>query len=261
MSELPLVLTIAGSDPTGKAGSQADLETFAAVGGVRGISAVTAITATERKQLVIHPTPADVLTQQISTACKSELPRAIKIGLVGTQSNIRVLNWFLKRKPAADVVIDPILHSSSGFPLLESKAYTFYRQQLLPFASVITPNIREAEALAGMNINSVEAMTQAAKVLHQELTKLSGDEGRRLIFVKGGHLPGDPVDILFDGKDVLSFAGKRIHHGARGTGCRFSAALTAYLAQGLQPVQAINQARKYILEYMKRAQATPIKNV
>ena len=257
---LPLVLTIAGSDPTGNAGSQADLATFAELG-VRGISAVTAITATEQKQLIIHPTPADILTQQISTACNAELPQAIKIGIVGTQANIRVVNWFLKRCPSAQVVIDPILHSSSGFPLLESKAYTFYRQQLLPCARLVMPNIREAEALAGMNITSLDAMAQAAKVLYQDLAKLGGDDRKRVILIKGGHLPGDPVDVLFDGQDILNFAGKRIHHGARGTGCRFSAAVTAFLAQDMQPVQAINKARQYIIEYMKQAQATPIKNL
>ena len=259
-AEAPLVLTIAGSDPTGQAGSQADLATFADLG-VRGISAATAITATEQKQLVIHPTPADVLTQQISTACKAELPSAVKIGIVGTQANIRVISWFVKRCTSAQIVIDPILHSSSGFPLLESKAYTFYRQQLLPLANLVAPNIREAEALAGMNISSIDAMAQAAKVLHQDLTKLAGDDGKRLILIKGGHLPGDPVDVLFDGQDMLNFAGKRIHHGARGTGCRFTAALTAYLAQDLQPIEAINKARQYITDYMKKAQATPIKHL
>lgn len=263
------ILIIAGSDPSGGAGVQADLKTLADLG-VQGVSAITAITAQDDELvLAIHPTPADVLTQQISSACKGKEIAAVKIGMVATKANVRAIAWFLKRTGIPHVVIDPVLHSSSGTALLEAGAFTFYRQQLLPLASVITPNIQEASALAGMQVATLKTMHTAAEDIHREITKLRAGQGRPLaVIVKGGHLKGDAVDVLFDGKGFHSFPASRIgahlphlvdshdghawQTGPRGTGCRFASAIAAHLAKGEDLITAITRAKEYVARYIEQ---------
>lgn len=249
-----VVLTIAGSDPSGGAGVQADLRTFADLG-ISGISAITAITAQNDEAVIsIHPTPADVLTQQISTACKDKELAAIKIGMVATKANARAIAWFLKRIDVPHIVVDPVLHSSSGTPLLESAAFNFYRQQLLPLATVITPNLAEASALAGMQVASLDTMRTAAAAIHQEMVRLAGAGKKRLaIIVKGGHLEGDAVDVLFDGEKYHSFPAARIAANPRGTGCRFASAIAAHLAKGENLVTAVQRAKEYLAWYISKA--------
>ena len=249
-----VVLTIAGSDPSGGAGVQADLQTFAHFN-VIGLSAITAITAqNEELVLAIHPTPADILTQQLSTACKGKNLDAIKIGMVATQANVKAIAWFLHHTPVKNVVIDPVLHSSSGTPLLETKAYAIYRQQLLPLASVITPNLMEAGVLAGMQVASLDTMRRAAETIYQETARLSGGKERPLtVLIKGGHLEGDAVDVLYDGEKYFSFPAKRIPGPSpRGTGCRFSSAIAACLALGDDISTAIKKAKEYLADYISR---------
>jgi hydroxymethylpyrimidine/phosphomethylpyrimidine kinase len=249
-----IVLTIAGSDPSGGAGVQADLQTFAHFN-VTGLSAITAITAqNEDAVLAVHPTPADILTQQLSTACKGKKLDAIKIGMVATESNVKALVWFLHHTPADHVVIDPILHSSSGTPLLESKAYAIYRQQLLPMATVITPNLFEAGVLAGMQVATLDTMKTAAEIIYHETNRFREGTQRPLsILIKGGHLEGDAVDVLFDGERYFSFPAKRIPGPSpRGTGCRFSSAIAACLALGDDLSTAIKKAKEYLALYISR---------
>lgn len=248
-----VVLIIAGSDSSGGAGIQADLKTLADLG-VSGISAITAITAqNESAVLAIHPTPADVLTQQISTACKDRELTAIKIGMVGTRSNARAIVWFVKRCGVPHVVIDPVLHSSSGIALLDADAFTFFRYRLLPLASVITPNLAEASVLAGMQVASLNTMKTAAGVIHRELFALKGNTQKRLaVLVKGGHLEGDAVDVLFDGDEYRVFSRPRIpNKNPRGTGCRFASAIAAHLSKGENLVSAINGAKEYLDRYIE----------
>ena len=146
--ENKVVLAIGGSDPSGGAGIQADIHTFRD-NGVSGIFAITAVTAQNDEELLsIHPTPADLLTQQLATACKGRKVAAVKIGMIATKSNAQALAWFLRSLAPNHVVIDPVLHSSSGVALIEPDGYTFLRQRLLPLASVITPNLSEASAIA-----------------------------------------------------------------------------------------------------------------
>lgn len=251
---MKVVLTIAGSDPSGGAGAQADLRVFSDMG-VKGVSAITAITAQDDEAvLAIHPTSADILTQQLSTACKKMPPDAIKIGMVATQANVRAIVWFLNHTKTPHIVIDPVLHSSSGTPLLESKAYTIYRQQLLPYATVITPNVMEAQALAGMQVNSVATMKTAAAAIHLETLKMRGAADRSLaVIIKGGHLEGDAVDVVFDGAEVREYTAARIPGPSpRGTGCRFSSAIAAQLAQGESLDQAVKAAKEYMGKYISR---------
>lgn len=249
-----VVLTIAGSDPSGGAGVQADLRTFADLG-VAGISAITAITAqNDEAVLSIHPTPADILTQQISTACKGKELAAVKIGMVATKANARAIAWFLKRADVPHVVVDPVLHSSSGTPLLDPAAFNFYRQQLLPLATVITPNLAEASTLAGMQVAGLDTMRTAAQAIQQEMTRLAGGARRRsAVIIKGGHLEGDAIDVLFDGEKYHSFPAPRIDSNPRGTGCRFASAIAAHLAKGETLVTAVQRAKEYLSWYISKA--------
>ena len=249
---MKVVLTIAGSDPSGGAGAQADLRVLSEMG-VKGVSAITAITAQDEEAvLAIHPTRADILTQQLSTACKNMTPDAIKIGMVATQTNIRTIIWFLGHTDTPHVVIDPVLHSSTGTPLLEAKALPIYKQQLLPLATVITPNLLEAGVLAGMQVNSVETMKTAVQTIHGETLKLRGGVERPLaVVVKGGHLNGDAIDIVYDGSEIREFSAPHIPGPSpRGTGCRFSSAIAARLALGDTIGTAVEAAKEYMGKYI-----------
>lgn len=252
-----IVLTIAGSDPSGGAGVQADLKTFADLG-ITAFSAITAITAqNEEEVLSIHPTPADVLTQQLSTACKGKDISACKIGMVATRANARAIAWFLKRMDFPHVVVDPVLHSSSGTSLLDADAFTFYKLQLLPFATVVTPNLSEASILAGMQVATIETMKTAAELIHKELWRMRFGVRRPLaVLIKGGHLEGDSVDVLFDGEKSYSFPAPRIPgKSPRGTGCRFASAIAAHLAKGENLISAVTRAKEYMAWYIEKANA------
>ncbi len=249
------VLAIAGSDPSGGAGVHADVRTLSDLG-VHALMAITAITAQNDEAVIaIHPTPADVLTQQISTACKGKEIAAVKIGMVATKANVRAITWSLQQIKSAHVVIDPIMHSSSGAALLESNAIALYRQTLLPLATVVTPNLMEAQALAGMQVASLETMRTAAEVIHGDLIKRRGGAGRQLsVIIKGGHLEGDAIDVLFDGEKFHSFSAPRIPGlSPRGTGCRFSSAIAAHLAKGEPITSAVPRAKEYLAWYIERA--------
>ena len=249
-----IVLSIAGSDPSGGAGIQADLATFADFQ-ITGLSAITAITAQNAQEvLAIHPTPADILTQQLSTACKGKTLDAIKIGMVATQANVKAIVWFLHHTLSPHIIIDPVLHSSSGIPLLEVKALAIYRQQLLPLATVITPNLLEAGVLAGMQVATLDTMKKAAETIHIETIRFRGSINKPLaVLVKGGHLEGDAVDVLFDGEKYFSCPAKRIPGPSpRGTGCRFSSAIASSLAGGDDLETAIRKAKEYLATYISR---------
>lgn len=241
------ILTIAGSDPSGGAGIQADLRTFGAIG-ARGISAVTAVTAQNEKEfLSIYPMPADVLTQQLSAAAKGGKIEAIKIGMIATAANVQAIIWFLKQHRDVPVVIDPVFNSSTGYPLIESSALPIFKQHLLPLATVVTPNIDEARTLAKMHVGSVETMETAARMIYEDIRRLRGGGMKPLcVIVKGGHLKDIAVDILFDGKDIVKIDGCRLKKELHGTGCIYSAALAAHIALGSDFTTAARKAKKYI---------------
>lgn len=234
------VLTIAGSDPCGGAGVQSDIKTFEAFG-LRGLSAVTALTAQNRKGVKASlNVPARFLTMQIETLLDEFSVDAVKIGMLGSFANLRAVAGIIRERRLPNVVLDPVLRSTGGFPLIDKRGAGRITE-LFACATVATPNIAEAEAVSGMEIVSVEDMEEAARRIYSL--------GAPFVLVKGGHLKGRPVDVLYDGKGIHRFKGTRLRgpkERFHGTGCMLSAAIACALAVGLPPIKAAGEAKAYV---------------
>lgn len=238
-SELPKAMTIAGSDSGAGAGIQADLKTFAALG-VYGTSVLTAVTAQNTVEVAaIAEVPDEVVIAQIDTVVEDIGANAVKTGMLSGRSIIQNVADRLEAWGIRWLVVDPVMVSKSGVPLLQPNAVEALRKDLLPLASIVTPNIPEAEILAGISIATADDMREAAKRIAKQ--------GPGIVIVKGGHLEGPPVDLVFDGSDFLPIEGERVQTtNTHGTGCTYSAAITALLAHGLAPMEAIPLARRYL---------------
>lgn len=248
---MPTVLTIAGSDPSCGAGIQADLRVFEKLG-VKGLSAITAITAQSSERfLSIYPVPADILTQQLSSVAEDAKIDAIKIGMIATAANVQAIIWFLKRMENVPVVIDPVFDASAGYPLIEPAALPVFEQQLLPFATVVTPNLSEAATLAKMQVASIETMRTAAKIIYDEIRHMGGKK-IKVVAIKGGHLKDRSTDILYDGKKYTETEGEMLDKELHGTGCLYSSALAAHIAQGLDIVSAARKAKEYVTAELRK---------
>lgn len=237
--EIPVALTIAGSDSSGGAGIQADLKTFSSLG-VYGMSVVTAITA--QNSLGVHSITelaAPVVAAQLAAVLDDIPPRAIKIGMLATETNVRTVAAHLRRHRASAVVLDPVLTASSGASLLSEAGAERIRVELLPLSALVTPNLDEAEFLAGMGVRTPAQMEEAAKKIHRM--------GARHVLITGGHLDGNRlVDLFFDGNDALRLVGDRIPcRDAHGTGCVLSAAVAANLARGFDILSAVSRAHVF----------------
>ena len=239
----PSVLTIAGSDSGGGAGIQADLKTFAAHG-VHGLSAIAALTAQNTRGVsAVHVPPIEFLRAQLAACFDDFDVRAVKIGMLANLDVIDTVVDVLIRqrntKPDLAIVLDPVMIATSGAKLLEDSAITALRTRLMPLATVVTPNVPEAEALgSGMIGNRDDLEPAAAKLL---------ESGARSVFLKGGHVPGDPVRDLYLGADgATSIEHARIDVEGHGTGCTLSSAIAANLALGLSPREACLAASDYV---------------
>ena len=243
---MPVAMTIAGSDSGAGAGVQADLKTFAALG-VYGASVITAITAQNTLQVTaIHETPVKVIAAQIQAVVSDIGADAVKTGMLSSSRTIRAVARELKRCGAKKLVVDPVMVAKSGDSLLRSDAIDALRDLLLPLASVVTPNIPEAEALTGMTIGSGDEARRAAVLIHQM--------GPRVVVVKGGHLQGDPTDLFYDGQAFRELHSPRIDtKNTHGTGCTFASAIAAGLAKGLDQWDAVVQAKDFITEAIRHA--------
>ena len=233
-------LTIAGSDSSGGAGVQADLRAFAAQD-VRGVCAVTAVTAQSSTEVVrIHTIPPDVVRAQIQAAAAGFGIDAAKTGMLVNVEVVEAVVAGLRDLDPAVLVVDPVLVSSSGTPLLEEPAIETLLQTLLPLASCVTPNRHEAERLANREISSVASARDAARRI--------GDLGPGGVVITGGHLATDDVvDVVFDGTGFVELRGPRVHSATdHGTGCTFSATLTAALAKGHALVDAARVAQRQV---------------
>ena len=233
-------LTIAGSDSGGGAGIQADLKTFAALG-VYGSSVVTAITAQNTVAVTaVHEIPPAIVTAQLDAVLGDIGADAAKTGMLSSAPIIGVVAAAVRRHGLTRLVVDPVMVAKSGDRLLHEEAVAALREALLPLALIVTPNIPEAETLAGMAIANDDDRREAARRI--------AAYGPRFVVVKGGHAEGDPIDLLFDGRDFVPIgAGPRIDTpNTHGTGCTFAAAITAGLARGLEVEAAVRGAKDYL---------------
>ncbi len=239
-------LTIAGSDSGGGAGIQADLRTFTAHG-VFGLSAITAITAQNTVTVTrVLPLPADMVTAQIDAVLDDFEVSAAKIGMLATADIAAAVADALDRHGLAPVVLDPVMVAKGGARLLDDAAVAILRDRLLRRAAVVTPNVPEAEALTGRQIRAVDDLRSAAV----RLVEL----GARAAVVTGGHLDGPAVDVFYDGQAFVTLSADRIDsRHTHGTGCTFSAALAARLAQGDALADAVRAAKAYVTRAIERA--------
>jgi len=236
---IPKALTIAGSDSGGGAGIQADLKTFAALG-VYGSSAITAVTAQNtRMVLAIAEVPEDVVALQIDGVLEDIGASAIKTGMLSSASIIEAVADRLEAWGIANLVVDPVMVSKTGDALLQSNAVRTLVTRLLPLSLIVTPNLPEAEVLSKREIKTDADVRSAASAIHAL--------GPRFVVIKGGHREGPPTDLVFDGQHYVEFESDRIDTtNTHGTGCTFSAAITAYLALGKEPLDAIGLAKEYL---------------
>lgn len=236
---LKKALTIAGSDSSGGAGIQADLKSFAA-NGVYGMSVITAVTAQNTQGVrAVADIPAAVIQQQMEAVFEDIAVDAVKIGMVSQVETIAAVSGHLVQYQARNVVVDPVMVSKSGFQLLQPDAVAALIDKLLPLAMLLTPNIPEAEIIAGMNIHTLHDMEEAAARIFQM--------GPRNVLLKGGHLPDAATDILFDGREYHHFPAARIPtKNTHGTGCTLSSAIAANLAKGMAIREAVRLAKEYL---------------
>jgi hydroxymethylpyrimidine/phosphomethylpyrimidine kinase len=240
-------LTIAGSDSGGGAGIQADLKTFAAHG-VFGTSAITAVTAQNTLGVTrFEALPADFVTAQIEAVMSDIGADAAKTGMLANAAVVEAVAAAVEALDIPWLVVDPVMIAKSGDRLVDDEALGAMRTELFPLAFLITPNIPEAETLAGMRITSDDDRREAARRIHAL--------GCPHVVIKGGHLPDDRIrDLLFDGERFTEFTADRIPGThTHGTGCTFAAAVTAHLARGTPLVEAIPEAQQYIAGAIRHA--------
>jgi hydroxymethylpyrimidine/phosphomethylpyrimidine kinase len=239
-------LTIAGSDPSGGAGIQTDLKTFAAHG-VYGLSAIAAITAQNTLGVIsTFPIAPDLLIAQIDAVVTDLGADATKIGMLATAANVAAVADAVERLGLPNVVLDPVMRSSSGTVLLEPAGVETLRSRLLPRATVITPNLAEAGALADLEVRTLDDAREAARRL--------ADLGARAVVITGGHLGGPPIDLVWVEGRITEISGPRVNtRQTHGTGCTFAAALAASLALGGDLLTAARSAKAYVTRALERA--------
>lgn len=233
------VLSIAGSDCSGGAGIQADLKTFSAHG-VFGMTAITSVVAENTFRVIeFQDVRPDIIEKQIDAVFEDIPPDAVKIGMLSCREGMLAVARKLREWKPAIVVIDPVMYAKNGSALMDPDSIDTLIAEIVPFAGVLTPNIPEAEKIAGISIRTLADMERAARLIHEM--------GCRAVLVKGGHSEGDATDILFDGTEFRRFTSPRIHtKNTHGTGCTYSSAIAANLALGLPVRQAVDDAKTYV---------------
>jgi len=232
------VLTIAGSDSGGGAGIQADLKTITVLGGF-GMSVITALTAQNTLGVQgVYEVPEDFVEKQFDSVATDIGIDAAKTGMLANSKIIGVVSKKLRQYEINKLVVDPVMVAKGGAPLIVNKAKKSLIEELLPLALIITPNIPEAEELAKIKVSSIDDMKKSAEIIC--------GLGAKNVVVKGGHLAGNPVDILYDGKNFHEFFSERIDtKNTHGTGCTFSAAIATKLAEGKSVFEAVKAAKEY----------------
>jgi hydroxymethylpyrimidine/phosphomethylpyrimidine kinase len=234
---LKYVMTIAGSDSCGGAGIQADIKTITA-NGCHALTAITAVTAQNSMGITaVHGIPPEMILNQIGTIAEDVIPDAVKTGMLSSGNIIKIVAEAINKYGLKDIIIDPVMKASTGRDLMDSSAVALLKELLFPLARVVTPNIHEAGILAGCRVANLQEMEAAARVL-----KNQGPD----IVVTGGHLEGDCIDVLYDGKEMYHFYGERIiSKNTHGTGCVFSSSLACALAMGNSVKEAVQAAHNF----------------
>ena len=234
-------LTIAGSDCSGGAGIQADIKTMT-MHGVYAMSAITALTAQNTTGVrAIQESEPEFLMQQIDAVFEDIYPDAVKIGMVSSSELIHVIVDRLNYYGAKNIVVDPVMVASAGSSLMKDNAVKTLIKELFPVATLVTPNIPEAQVLSGMNIRNREDMVTVAKYI--------GDNFHCAVLLKGGHSINDANDLLYDHGELIWFAGRRIDNpNTHGTGCTLSSAIASNLALGFSLEESVGRAKVYISE-------------
>ena len=238
-------MTIAGSDPSGGAGLQADLKTFHQFG-VFGLAVPTLITVQNTRGVrAVHPLGPDLVRAQLDCVGEDIPPSAAKSGALGQAGTvIAVAEW--ARSSGTTLVVDPVMLSTDGQSLASEAAVEAMIEHLLPLCHLVTPNLREASVLAGIDVSRVNEMRKAAE-------RIAG-LGARNVLVKGGHLQGDPIDVLWLAGEFRDYASRRIGTtSTHGTGCTYSAAITALLAHGHSLEEAVGGAKRYVTAAIRTA--------
>ena len=238
-------LTIAGSDPTGGAGLQADIKVFRAFG-VHGLSVASALTAQNTEGVIsVFPVDKNFFAEQLNVLLKDMTPDAVKTGMLYSRQLVGAVAETIRRYSLKNLVIDPVTVSSSGASLIEDGTLDAIREQLFPLAKVITPNIYEASVLTGISIENVTDMEEAAK----ELKKM----GTENVVITGGHLEGEALDLYYDGFSFFRMGSVKREGEYHGTGCVFSAAIAASLALGRTTLESVKKAKEFIDNAIKNA--------
>lgn len=239
-------LTIAGSDSGGGAGIQADIKTMQAHG-VFAASVITAVTAQNTEAVTgAHELPPAFIAQQIDTVVSDIEVHAYKTGMLSSAAIIEIVADRVAEHDLHPLVVDPVMISKSGFKLLKDEAIDTMKQRLLPLATVLTPNVHEAEHLTGRTIRTVDDARAAARDLHRS--------GAAAVLVKGGHLEGETeaVDVLYDGSEFRTFSSERIDTPhTHGTGCTYASAIAANLARGFDLATSVERAKRYVTEAIR----------
>jgi hydroxymethylpyrimidine/phosphomethylpyrimidine kinase len=237
--KVPTALAIAGSDSGGGAGIQADLKTFLALG-VHGTSAITALTAQNTMGIsAVQDVPPSFVAEQIKQVATDFTVASAKTGMLSNAAVVEAVAAALLQYEVPNIVVDPVFVSKNQDRLLSQDGVDAIARKLFPLATVVTPNLEEASGFAGMEIHEISEMRQAAKLIH--------DLGPQYVLVKGGHLPQDAVDVLYDGAAFSELRSPRIDsRNTHGTGCTLSAAIAAFLARGLSVPEAVERAKAYV---------------
>ncbi|HEV2070158.1 MAG TPA: bifunctional hydroxymethylpyrimidine kinase/phosphomethylpyrimidine kinase, partial [Acidimicrobiales bacterium] len=235
----PVALVVAGSDSGGGAGVQADLKTFAAFG-VFATTAITALTAQNTRGVAsVHVTPPEFVVAQIDAVLADFSVRVTKTGMLATAEIVELVAARAATGALPALVVDPVMVASSGDRLLEPEAERAYVELLFPHAAVVTPNLREAAILVGRPLETVADMGGAAREL--------GETGAGVVVIKGGHLEGDAVDVAWDGEQLHELPSPRVvTRNNHGTGCSLASAVAAGLALGHGPLEALEEAKRYV---------------
>ena len=248
--EQKIALTIAGSDPTGGAGIQLDLKIFSAFG-ILPLTAVTAVTAqSSTKVTKVLPVPAKILKEQLKLLI-SEFPiGAVKVGMLATEENVVVVSDLLKKIKGIPVIVDPVLASSSNKELLESKAIGTFVKKIVPFSTILTPNLPEARILSE-DING--------ELTHEKLAKKIAAMGCNGVLIKGGHSEGFKIvdTFLFNGT-IYNYSHKKIEGNFHGTGCALSSAIASFILKGYDTLQAVRYAVEYLQRVMRNSKGFKI---